>query len=81
MAHAENSGFVFFVGFFIFLFFFGSLAISLVALLVSRALLPARRESACALPFVPIKRDSQLHVSVFLATLLLGAGVKSTQVV
>ena len=52
MAHAENSGklsLFFFV-------FFGSLAISLVALLVSLALLPAHRESACGLPFVPIKR-------------------------
>ena len=49
MAHAENSGKLFFC-------FFGSLAISPVALLVSRALLPARREFACGLPFVPIKK-------------------------
>ena len=50
-----------------FLFFF---ALSLVALPLSRELLPARRESACGLPFVPIKRTSQVHVSVLLAILL-----------
>ena len=50
--------------------FCGFLALSLVALLLSRELLPVRREFACGLPFVPIKRTAQLHGSVLLAILL-----------
>ena len=53
--------------------FFGSLALSLVVLLVFRARLPARRESAWGRPSVPIKKTSKLHVSVLLAILLHAA--------